>query len=76
MKLSIRPPLSNPWPGYDNMALRFEDITEKNVDDLMSFCGNMPGIEKNPHFLEGRGGTAPVAAGNHREVRHRRDTGL
>jgi hypothetical protein len=36
------------------MALRFEDITEKNVDDLMSVCGNIPGIEKNPHFIEGR----------------------
>ena len=36
------------------MALRFEDITEKNVDDLLSVCGNMPGIGKNPHFIEGR----------------------
>ncbi len=36
------------------MTLKFEDITEKNVDDLMSLCGNMPGIEKNPHFVEGR----------------------
>jgi hypothetical protein len=36
------------------MTLKFEDITEKNVDDLMSLCGNMPGIEKNPHFIEGR----------------------
>jgi hypothetical protein len=36
------------------MALRFEDITEKNLDDLVTFCGNMPGIEKNPHFIEGR----------------------
>jgi hypothetical protein len=36
------------------MALRFEDITEKNVDDLMGICGNMPGIEKNPHFIEGK----------------------
>lgn len=36
------------------MNYRFEDITEKNVNDLMSLCGNMPGLDKNPHFLEGR----------------------
>jgi hypothetical protein len=36
------------------MAWRFEDITEKNVDDLMSVCGRMPGLDRNPHFLEGR----------------------
>jgi hypothetical protein len=36
------------------MSYRFEDIAEKNVDDLMSVCGNMPGIDKDPHFVEGR----------------------
>ena len=36
------------------MSWRFEDITEKNADDLMSVCGNMPGISRNPHFIEGR----------------------
>jgi hypothetical protein len=36
------------------MSYRFEDITEKNVDDLMSVCGNMPGMDGNPHFKEGR----------------------
>lgn len=36
------------------MSYRFEDITENNVDDLMSVCGNMPGVDKNPHFTEGR----------------------
>jgi hypothetical protein len=36
------------------MVYRFEDITEKNVDDLMSVCGNTPGIDRNPHFTEGR----------------------
>lgn len=40
--------------GYDNMTFKFEDITAKNVDDLMSVCGNMPGLDKNPHFQEGR----------------------
>ncbi len=32
------------------MVYRFEDIVEKNVDDLMSVCGNTPGIDRNPHF--------------------------
>lgn len=36
------------------MSYRFEDITEKNVDDLMGVCGNMPGMDGNPHFKEGR----------------------
>ncbi len=36
------------------MSYRFEDITEKNVDDLLSVCGNMPGMDGNPHFKEGR----------------------
>ncbi|OPY27751.1 MAG: hypothetical protein A4E28_01862 [Methanocella sp. PtaU1.Bin125] len=36
------------------MVYRFEDIVEKNVDDLMSVCGNTPGIDRNPHFTEGR----------------------
>jgi hypothetical protein len=36
------------------MSYRFEDITEKNADDLMSVCGNMPGMDSNPHFKEGR----------------------
>lgn len=36
------------------MSYRFEDITERNVDDLMGLCGNMPGIDRNPHFVEGR----------------------
>ena len=36
------------------MTYKFEDITDKNVDDLMSVCGNMPGIARNPHFIEGR----------------------
>jgi hypothetical protein len=36
------------------MSLRFEKITKENVDDLMSLCGNMPGISKHPAFIEGR----------------------
>lgn len=36
------------------MSLRFEEISAENVDDLMSICGNMPGMDKNPHFVEGR----------------------
>jgi hypothetical protein len=36
------------------MNYRFEDITEKNVDDLMSVCGNMPGMDGNPNFNKGR----------------------
>jgi hypothetical protein len=36
------------------MSLQFAKITEENVDDLMSVCGNMPGMDKNPFFREGR----------------------
>jgi hypothetical protein len=36
------------------MSLRFAKITKENVDDLMSVCGNMPGMSKNPAFVEGR----------------------
>ncbi|HMK47654.1 MAG TPA: hypothetical protein VK436_13595 [Methanocella sp.] len=36
------------------MIFNFENITAKNVDDLMSVCGNMPGLDRNPHFNEGR----------------------
>lgn len=36
------------------MTLRFESIKEANIDDLMGICGNMPGLDKNPIFLEGR----------------------
>ena len=30
------------------MSLSFAKITKENVDDLMSMCGNMPGIDKIP----------------------------
>ncbi|MDW5562903.1 MAG: hypothetical protein SA339_06710 [Methanomassiliicoccus sp.] len=36
------------------MTYRFEDIAKSNVDDLVSICGNMPGVDKNPHFIAGR----------------------
>lgn len=36
------------------MSLKFVKITSENVDDLMSMCGNMPGMDKNPYFREGR----------------------
>jgi hypothetical protein len=36
------------------MSLKFAKITEENIDDLMSVCGNMPGMDKNPYFREGR----------------------
>ena len=36
------------------MSLKFAKITEDNVEDLISFCGNMPGMDKNPFFKEGR----------------------
>jgi hypothetical protein len=36
------------------MSLSFQKITRENVDDLMSLCGNMPGMNKNPAFVEGR----------------------
>ena len=36
------------------MSLKFAKITEDNVEDLIIFCGNMPGMDKNPYFKEGR----------------------
>lgn len=36
------------------MSLTFVKITSENVDGLMSVCGNMPGMSKIPHFVEGR----------------------
>ncbi len=36
------------------MSLSFAKITKENVDDLMSQCGNMPGINKIPGLAEGR----------------------
>ena len=36
------------------MSLSFAKITKDNVDDLMSLCGNMPGMGKHPAFVEGR----------------------
>jgi hypothetical protein len=36
------------------MSLSFAKITKDNVDDLMSLCGNMPGMNKHPAFVEGR----------------------
>jgi hypothetical protein len=36
------------------MSLSFAKITKDNVDDLMSVCGNMPGMNKHPAFVEGR----------------------
>lgn len=36
------------------MSLRFAKITQENVDDLMSVCGNMPGMSRHPAFVEGR----------------------
>jgi hypothetical protein len=36
------------------MSLNFQKITKENVDDLMSLCGNMPGMNKHPAFVEGR----------------------
>jgi hypothetical protein len=36
------------------MSLTFAKISKENVDDLMSVCGNMPGMSKHPAFLEGR----------------------
>ncbi len=36
------------------MSLRFEKITKGNVDDLMSLCGNGPGMSKNPALAGGR----------------------
>jgi hypothetical protein len=36
------------------MSLRFDKITKENVDDLMSLCGNIPGMNKHPAFVEGR----------------------
>ncbi len=36
------------------MSLSFAKITKDNVDDLMSLCGNIPGMNKHPAFVEGR----------------------
>ena len=36
------------------MSLKFAKITEDQIEDLMSVCGNMPGMDKNPYFREGR----------------------
>lgn len=36
------------------MGLRFEKFTRENVDDVMGICGNIPGMDKNPAFVEGR----------------------
>ena len=36
------------------MSLRFAKISKDNVDDVMSVCGNMPGMNKLPAFVEGR----------------------
>jgi hypothetical protein len=36
------------------MSLRFAKITQENVDDLMSVCGNAPGMSKHPAYVEGR----------------------
>lgn len=36
------------------MKYQFKDIIKENVDDLMSMCGNMPGLDKNPDFIRGR----------------------
>jgi hypothetical protein len=36
------------------MSLKFDKITKENVDDLMSICGNIPGMSKHPAFVEGR----------------------
>ncbi len=36
------------------MSLSFAKITRENVDDLMSLCGNMPGMNRHPAFAEGR----------------------
>jgi hypothetical protein len=36
------------------MSLSFAKINKDNVDDLMSLCGNGPGMSKNPALMEGR----------------------